>query len=174
MIYFFEMHDECSKCDDRDDLDEFDDDDFDKSCDKIDSRHQMKVYIPHNYQYLSDDKKEAYAKKYKLSRDEFEKRYVNDYVDTTLVLNDNTENIMSLQHSVILPQHSAILPNTNTSIPNANTSIPNANTSIPNTNTSIPDASASIPFTLSMSQILNVSPLDSETSSNSDDVDSLD
>lgn len=36
------------------------------------------VYIPHNYQYLSDYEKEEYAAKYHLTRQELEDRYINN------------------------------------------------------------------------------------------------
>jgi len=37
----------------------------------------IKPYIPHNYKYMTDSNKEAYAKKYKMSRREFEDKYAS-------------------------------------------------------------------------------------------------
>lgn len=41
-----------------------------------------KIYIPHNYHYMSDEKKEEHAKKYKMSRKEFEDKYLNSIIDS--------------------------------------------------------------------------------------------
>lgn len=49
------------------------------------------VFIPHNYEYMSNDKKEEYAKKYKLTRQEFEDKYFN-HTDN----NDNIEKNINL------------------------------------------------------------------------------
>lgn len=49
------------------------------------------VFIPHNYEYMSNDKKEEYAKKYRLTRQEFEDKYIN-----CMDNNDNIEKDISL------------------------------------------------------------------------------
>lgn len=43
------------------------------------------VFVPHNYNYMSPEKKEEYARKYKLTRRQFEDRYVNRSTDDDLI-----------------------------------------------------------------------------------------
>lgn len=45
------------------------------------SMNEEKVYVPYNYHYLSDDKKEEHARKYKMTRQEFENKYVYGLVN---------------------------------------------------------------------------------------------
>lgn len=49
-----------------------------------------KVYIPHKWHYMSDEKKEGHARKYKMTKKEFEDKYINVEVS-----NDSIENHIS-------------------------------------------------------------------------------
>jgi hypothetical protein len=44
-----------------------------------------KVYIPHNYHYMSQDKKEDHAKKYKMTLQQFEDKYINYMMDDDII-----------------------------------------------------------------------------------------
>lgn len=46
-----------------------------------------KVYVPHNYQYMSDDKKTDHAKKYKMTKQQFEEKYINGMGDDDIIEN---------------------------------------------------------------------------------------
>lgn len=50
-----------------------------KSCtdDEIVENEKINVYVPHNYRYLSEEQKCAWAKKYDMTIDKFEELYVN-------------------------------------------------------------------------------------------------
>lgn len=48
---------------------------------------KQKIYIPHNYQYMSNDKKEEYARKYKMTLKQFEDKYINGIIDDDLIEN---------------------------------------------------------------------------------------
>lgn len=60
-----------------------------EECDETDAdsceEQPVKVYIPHNYQYMSTDKKEEYANKYKMTRHQFEDKYINGIVDDDII-----------------------------------------------------------------------------------------
>lgn len=43
-----------------------------------------KIYVPYNYHYMTDEEKTGYAKKYKLSKHQFEDRYVNNLNDDAI------------------------------------------------------------------------------------------
>jgi hypothetical protein len=73
-------------------------------CLNIDSTDNEKtktinVYIPPNYNYMSDEKKNEYAKKYKMTRKQFEEKYIN------CVHNDNNENIESFIENIANPNN---------------------------------------------------------------------
>jgi hypothetical protein len=51
-----------------------------------------KVYIPHNYQYLTNVQKDEYAKKYKMTRKEFEDKYVTGMMDDDIIENHINKN----------------------------------------------------------------------------------
>lgn len=40
-----------------------------------------KIYIPHNYQYMTKEEKEKYAKKYKMTLSQFENKYINNTIN---------------------------------------------------------------------------------------------
>src|SRR5581483_8177583 len=46
--------------------------------DNEDKEKKASVWIPPNYHYLTDEKKEEYATKYKMNRAEFEDKYINN------------------------------------------------------------------------------------------------
>ncbi len=46
-----------------------------------DEDETVKVYIPHNYHYMTDLQKTEHAKKYKMTREQFEEKYVNCVID---------------------------------------------------------------------------------------------
>lgn len=51
---------------------------LENECDnKLEISPQKNVYVPHNYNYLVEEEKEQYAKKYQMSRQQFENEYVN-------------------------------------------------------------------------------------------------
>ena len=58
----------------------------------------VKVYIPHNYQYMSKERKEEYARKYKMTLKQFEDKYVNGMVDDDIIenhINDPSSNSLN-------------------------------------------------------------------------------
>lgn len=46
-----------------------------------------KIYIPHNYYYMTNDKKEEHAKKYKMTMKEFEDKYINSKLEDDVIEN---------------------------------------------------------------------------------------
>uniref|UniRef100_A0A6C0LSK1 Uncharacterized protein n=1 Tax=viral metagenome TaxID=1070528 RepID=A0A6C0LSK1_9ZZZZ len=48
----------------------------DDKCIEIVQNNPNSIYIPHNYEYMSDKLKENYAHKFKLTRNEFEEKYI--------------------------------------------------------------------------------------------------
>ncbi len=70
---FMELYDECVNTEDDD------------------KKSNANVYIPPNYNYMSDEKKNEYAKKYKMTRRQFEEKYINCMHDDT---NDDIESFM--------------------------------------------------------------------------------
>lgn len=60
---------------------------------------QKGVYVPHNYQYMTSEKKEEYAQKFKMTRTEFENKYINqdcnssDLIEEHLKKNSSSQNI---------------------------------------------------------------------------------
>lgn len=63
------------------------DDNSNEDCSLINPKPIAKVYIPHNYQYMTQDKKEEYAKKYKMSLKQFEDKYINCMADDDIIEN---------------------------------------------------------------------------------------
>ncbi|XWV26633.1 hypothetical protein QJ857_gp0428 [Tupanvirus soda lake] len=45
----------------------------------------LNVYIPHNYHYMSAEKKEEHAQKYKMTRKQFEEKYVYGMIDDDVI-----------------------------------------------------------------------------------------
>ena len=50
-----------------------------------DKKEVCKVYIPHNYHYMTSDKKEEHAKKYNMTRQYFEDKYINRVIDDDVI-----------------------------------------------------------------------------------------
>lgn len=68
---FQELYDECD----------------DNSDDENDKNIPQKVYIPHNYNFMDDDKKEEYAKKYKMTKKQFEDKYIKCMMQDDIIDN---------------------------------------------------------------------------------------
>lgn len=90
-----------------------------KKCDPV-----KKVYIPHNYQYMTDTDKELYANKYNLTKTQFEEKYINtmfdDGLDDFLDENPNMSNniTISTKESVVNNTDKSIVNNTKESVTN--------------------------------------------------------
>ena len=81
---FQTLYDECDE--------NSDDDENDKN------NIPQKVYVPHNYNFMDDDKKEEYAKKYKMTRKQFENKYIKCMIQDDIIDN-HINNINSPQSS---------------------------------------------------------------------------
>ena len=70
------------------------DDNAKEDCSLINPKPIEKIYIPPNYQYMTKEKKEEYAKKYKMSLKQFEDKYINCMLDDDIIENhiNNPEN----------------------------------------------------------------------------------
>ena len=75
--FFSSLYNEC----------QVDDQDCAKDGCPLEQPVKNKVYVPYNYHYMTNDKKEEYAKKYKLTRQQFEDMYLNSPVNDDVIEN---------------------------------------------------------------------------------------
>ena len=60
---------------------------YESYMDDNDDDQMTNVYVPHNYNYMTPEKKTEHAKKYKMTRQQFENKYVNCMVDDDIIEN---------------------------------------------------------------------------------------
>lgn len=90
------IYDNCNNDDDCDDIGNDEDNNTDNN-----RKPDKKVYIPHNYHFMTRDKKEQYAATYRMTLKDFEDKYINGTIQNDIIDNHINNGCIQISKSSI-------------------------------------------------------------------------